>query len=153
MRFDSSGVLCTIRSTVGIFLGGCSWTDFLYCPSALTPCSAHTHTHRFRSEGAQFQILFLLHCYTNRLAEARGQFTICVCMHTHTCMHTCTHAHIHPGRHVRHPPRRTVDMWKSLRDVSTYVSLCSFYVSNITKLAMAGSQGKCTQFGYCRAKS
>lgn len=46
------------------------------------PCS--THTHRFRSEGAQFQILSLLHCYTNRLAGAWGQFAIGVCVSAHS---------------------------------------------------------------------
>lgn len=50
------------------------------------------HTQTFRSEGAQFQILSLLHCYTNRLAGARGQFAIGVCVCVTARAHTFTRA-------------------------------------------------------------
>lgn len=81
----------------------------------------HTYAHTFRSEGTQIQTLLLPHCYTNRLANASGQFTIGV----HTYIHR--DPHIHPGSHVRrHPSCRTGGMWKSLGHASTCVSLLSF---------------------------
>ncbi len=49
----------------------------------------HKRTHTFRSEGAQIPTLFLPHCYTNRLAEAWGLFTIGVCVRIHTRAHMC----------------------------------------------------------------
>lgn len=60
-------------------------------------------------------------------------------------MRAHTHTRIHPGRHVRHPPYRTVGMWKSLEDVSTYVLLCPLYVSHITKRPIVEAWGKCIQ--------
>lgn len=51
--------------------------------------------------------------------------------------------HIHSGRHVCHSPGRDVSMWKSLGDVSLYVSLCPSFASHKTKLATFESHGKC----------
>lgn len=122
-----------------ICLGECRWTDFSVKSFSTDPlfCThTCTHTHTFRSEGAQIQTLFLPHCYTNRLEEAWGLFIIGV--HTYT--------HIHPGTHVHHPPCRTWGMWKSLGDASAYVSLCPLYVSRIIKGPIVESLCKCIQY-------
>lgn len=115
--------LIFLHPAVGIIcLGECVDAQ-MFCyvlqhwPSTLL---THTdsHTHTFGSEGAQIQTLFLRHCYTNRLGEARGLLTNGVCTHTHR------HTLIQAGTHVCQPPFRTWGMWKSLGDASTYVSLC-----------------------------
>lgn len=108
---------------------------------AAPPLPSILHVQTFCSEGAQFQILSLLHCYTNRLAGARGQFAIGVCV----CHCASTHTHIHSGRRVCHTPRGDVSMWKSLGDVSSYVSLCLLFVSHKIKLATFESHGKGVQ--------
>lgn len=129
-----AGIEMCLHSEGTICLYGHRWTEFLWCPSVLTPV-LHTHTHTFHSEGAQFQILSLLHCYTNRLAGAWGQFAIgvCVCAHTHSF-----------DRHVCHSPCRDVGMWKSLGDVSSYVPLCPLFVVHKAKRSAFESHSKCT---------
>lgn len=125
-------------------LFGWMWTDrfpvmsFSADPLLLT----HIHTHTFRSEGAQIPTLFLPRCYTNRLAEAWGLFTIGVCVHTLID----TDAHTHPGTHVRQPPCRTLGMRKSLEEAGTYVLLCPLNVLCITKRPTVESLCKCIQY-------
>lgn len=65
--------------------------------------------------------------------------------HRCVCVLAQWHTHIHSGRHVCHSPRGDVSMWKSLGDVSSYVSLCSLFVSHKIKLATFESHGKCVQ--------
>lgn len=105
-----------------ISLVQCRWTDFLCCPSALTPYSAHTHTHiHFALREHRFRHYFCLTATQTGLQNASGQFTIGV----HTYIHR--DPHIRPGSHVRrHPSCRTGGMWKSLGHASTCVSLLSF---------------------------
>lgn len=125
-------------------LFGWMWTDrFPVMSFSADPLLfTHIHTHTFRSEGAQIPTLFLPRCYTNRLAEAWGLFTIGVCVHTLID----TDAHTHPGTHVRQPPCRTLGMRKSLEEAGTYVLLCPLNVSCITKRPTVESLCKCIQY-------
>ena len=125
-------------------LFGWMWTDRFSVMSFSTDPRLHTHiqTHTFRSEEAQIPTLFLPRCYTNRLAEAWGLFTIGVCVHTLID----TDAHTHPGTHVRHPPCRTSATRKSLEEAGTYVSLCPLNVWCIIKRPTVESPCKCIQY-------
>lgn len=137
MTLQCVSSLCCVNRTG---LGQCRRTDLLWCPSVLTPYfTTHTHTHKhphtrtrsFRCEGAQFQTLFLLHRYTNRLAGARGLFAIGVCALVSMCTQTHTRALAQADMCITLP----AGLWAcgSHSRMSVHVWLCPLYVSQETE--------------------